>query len=269
MNFERLANILSRYIDLTKPEGSKLGVSYVADKLTQSRVTNSILESVKDYQAFRLCYIVYLMQDGFSYEEAFEKTRKIYYIITDEVDEEKYETSDCDWCSGGENTCDHCDGNRTVECSECYGTGEVSDDGEDVTCSSCGGDGEEECGYCDGNGRVDCEECDGKGEIETNEKVYEIKQNVWTTINLNTYNRLTKMSEEGTWVNDLYEDEVFKSGDDWILTEGKNTYELSEDEVGDDTIYQNYSKVGGTGIVSKDNLVLSGISNRFSVMVLN
>jgi hypothetical protein len=77
------------------------------------------------------------------------------------------------------------------------------------------------------------------------------------------------MSEEGTWVNDLYEDEVFKSGDDWILTEGKNTYELSEDEVGDDTIYQNYSKVGGTGIVSKDNLVLSGISNRFSVMVLN
>jgi hypothetical protein len=77
------------------------------------------------------------------------------------------------------------------------------------------------------------------------------------------------MGEEGTWINDIYEDEVFKSGGDWILTEGKNTYELSEDEVGDDTIYQGYSKVGGTGIVSKDNLVLSGISNRFSVMVLN
>jgi hypothetical protein len=138
-----------------------------------------------------------------------------------------------------------------------------------VTCSICGGDGEEECGYCDGNGRVECGECDGKGEIETNEKVYEIKQNVWTTINLNAYNRLTKMGEEGTWINDIYEDEVFKSGGDWILTEGKNTYELSEDEVGDDTIYQGYSKVGGTGIVSKDNLVLSGISNRFSVMVLN
>ena len=53
-----------------------------------------------------------------------------------------------------------------------------------MTCSICGGDGEEECGYCDGNGRVECGECDGKGEIETNEKVYEIKQNVWTTINL-------------------------------------------------------------------------------------
>ena len=145
----------------------------------------------------------------------------------------------------------------------------MSDDGEDMTCGSCGGDGEEECGYCEGNGRVECGECDGAGEIETKEKVYEIKQNVWTTINPNTYNKLTEMSKDGTWINDIYEDEVFKSGSDWILTEGKNTYELSEDEVDDDTILRGYSKVGGTGIVSKDNLVLSGISNRFSVMVLN
>lgn len=33
MNFERLAQILNRYVDLSKPEGSKLGVSYVADIL--------------------------------------------------------------------------------------------------------------------------------------------------------------------------------------------------------------------------------------------
>ena len=268
MNFEKLANILSRYVDLSKPEGSKLGVSYVADKLTQSRVTNSILESVKDYQAFRLCYIVYLMQDGYSYEEAFEKTKKIYYIITDDVNDEKYATVECDWCDGqGQTRCDDCDANRTVECHACDGTGEVSDDGVDYSCDNCGGVGEEECGSCDGNGYFDCDDCGGDGEVETDDKVYDIKQYVWTTINPEAYNKFTKMGEEGEWVSGLYEDELFKRGGDWILTENKNSYELTQIDVG--PLNEGDTKIGGTGIVSKDNLVLSGISNKFSVMVLD
>jgi len=268
MNFERLAEILNRYVDLSKPEGSKPGVSYVADKLTQSRVTKSILESVKDYQAFRLCYIVYLMQDGYSYKEAFEKTKKIYYIITDEVNDEKYQMSECDWCDGeGQTRCDECDGNRTVECHTCDGAGEVSDDGEDYTCDNCGGDGEEECSGCDGNGYVACDECGGDGEFKTDDKVYEIIQYVWTTINPEAYDKFTKIGEEGEWVSNIYEDELFKSGEDWILTEGRNSYDLDQIEVG--PLEQGDVRIGGTGIVSKDNLVLSGISNRFSVMVLD
>lgn len=69
-------------------------------------------------------------------------------------------------------TCQECDGDGTVDCSECNGTGykqhesdglidDIAQVAHDVTF------GPDECGKCDGEGEVDCECCNGTGECDS------------------------------------------------------------------------------------------------------
>lgn len=84
---------------------------------------------------------------------------------------------DCNECNGGRISCEQCDGDGRETCSECGGSGDIQDDGENLTCPDCGGEGELDCGECQGEGEVDCpncnygriscDECSGDGEIET------------------------------------------------------------------------------------------------------
>ena len=69
-------------------------------------------------------------------------------------------TEDCEVCDGdGHVECVECDeGVISVECSECYGEGQI-----EVTCDYCDGDGEIRCDYCD-EGSNACHECDGDWE---------------------------------------------------------------------------------------------------------
>lgn len=81
----------------------------------------------------------------------------------------------CEYCNGGVQTCNNCDGdgwfdcNRCNgsgerECGECSGSGKVEGEEGEEECSDCGGSGNNECSYCDGSGREDCHYCNGRGE---------------------------------------------------------------------------------------------------------
>jgi hypothetical protein len=52
-------------------------------------------------------------------------------------------------------SCTDCEGQGTVECGQCEGSGETDAMGET-----------EECPVCDGSGTIMCEDCDGAGWIE-------------------------------------------------------------------------------------------------------
>ena len=64
--------------------------------------------------------------------------------------------------------CGECDGDGEIECSYCFGEGEITESCEYCesgcileSCEYCDGSGEIECSNCDGSGEVDCDECGG------------------------------------------------------------------------------------------------------------
>jgi len=66
--------------------------------------------------------------------------------------------------------CEVCDRSGVVECSECNGTGSVTDDeGDTEDCYDCNGNGNNPCYNCEGEGEVYCNNCDGDGEVQGDE----------------------------------------------------------------------------------------------------
>ena len=66
------------------------------------------------------------------------------------LNDEEYVDDQCEDCDYG-----------SMECEECYGSGELDGDEES-----------EECGSCDGQGSVECNYCDGSGNVETENEEY-------------------------------------------------------------------------------------------------
>ncbi len=260
--YEKVAKILNRWIDINKPS-KKPSASWISDTLNRSNVTASIFDSYGDIERIRIIYIVFLMQEGMTYDEAFKNTERIYYITIDDVDGISEEEETCNDCNGsGRIGCDYCEEDGIEVCDSCGGDGKDSD-GDD--CWECSGSGETDCDRCDGDGKVECEDCGGDGVIKTGENIYIISTSNWLTINYDSYKKLLDMVDND-WGEDLFEDDTFKTGD-WILTRvRRDNYELPEYEV-ERELKVNESKVVGGGLISTDNFVYSEISKQFSVVL--
>ena len=73
-----------------------------------------------------------------------------------------YKNEECPECDGsGVIPCHNCT-QGLIDCDECGGRGE---DSENDTCGVCDGDGEVYCDECGGDGDLQCDFCDGLGEI--------------------------------------------------------------------------------------------------------
>jgi len=94
----------------------------------------------------------------------------------EKTDEE--ENVDCQTCDGtgredcyecgetGYEECTSCDSSGNEECTSCDGSGEIEDGEDTLVCDECGGSGENDCYTCDGRGELDCGYCDGDGYVD-------------------------------------------------------------------------------------------------------
>lgn len=77
-------------------------------------------------------------------------------------------TIDCDFCTGGSNSCPNCETESVVTCPDCHthrgGDCANCDATGKVDCGDCGGSGT--CSDCGGGGTVRCSGCSGTGTVE-------------------------------------------------------------------------------------------------------
>lgn len=84
------------------------------------------------------------------------------YVLPSTIHKHKCPTLEpCPICTDGK--CTECNGDKTVVCDACDGSGECSacDGSGRYPCYSCDQTGE--CSYCGGSGEEDCDDCDGDG----------------------------------------------------------------------------------------------------------
>jgi hypothetical protein len=133
---------------------------------------NTILPEISIEEYAQIIFGVFFKaKNNYSNEQLEKIFTDITFYIWCETNYTDNKLDSCDECHGsGSQTCEVCDRDGVVECSECKGIGSVTDDeGNTDDCYDCNGNGNNPCNYCDGEGEVFCNNCDGDGEIQGDE----------------------------------------------------------------------------------------------------
>ena len=140
MNFIRLAQKLSKFF--TKENRA----SDVLSSLIRDKKHREFFSVVKPLDGIKLAFLINGVNKGLDLDAMLVEIENnlVSFTIVDFED------------TPSKITCNECNGNETVSCDYCDGTGHITTDDDD----------EEECDYCSGDGYELCDTCDGNGEVE-------------------------------------------------------------------------------------------------------
>ena len=212
MELQSLVGPLLKWINLNNPSDKSPGVSYIETKILNYSATRAIVEHLEPFEILKLCYILYFVNEGDSFEVAKEKSEQLKYVDSMQVKNISPHLETCDECYGnGDIDCEECDGEGEVECTYCDGEGEFEGrDGEMETCDVCDGSGRETCNECYGDTTISCENCGGDGEVETDYEEIEYENNYFIFYSPTIYEKLENLKEKQNY-NETDVEEILDS----------------------------------------------------------
>jgi len=199
MTLEQKISLLFKYMktEMKSRENKKPGVSFIVNNIMNSKFLKPVFSDSSAEEIVKIGFVVFFLFNDFDLESAIFKSENLYFTSITEIGQEEEELETCEVCDGTTMyECNECSGTGSQTCTTCDGSGEIDLDGESVECPDCYGSGEMSCDECYGESQVSCEECDGEGEIYTGEIIARLDSSSWVFSDEILYQKLKEMYDD-------------------------------------------------------------------------